>query len=163
AVRDAVDEVVRLRPPTVTSRDQKGNAHRIHVVSDPAESDRLLGSLEGKELLVADGNHRSRASEHAGLDAFFAVVLSAETMNIDLAHAEAARGSGRGRALGPPRREPQPKADEDDPGPAVERAPDPRPPQHVAGARHRPGVAAQPEEGQRAEGKAERDERREGR
>jgi len=86
AVRHAVDEVVRLLPPTVTSRDQKGNEHRIHVVSDPAERDRLLGSLDGKELLVADGNHRSRASEHAGLDAFFAVVLSADTMHIDEYH-----------------------------------------------------------------------------
>src|SRR5919197_1419428 len=86
AVRDAVEEVVRSRPPTVTSRDQKGNEHRVHVVSGPAERDRLLASLEGKELLVADGNHRSRASEHAGLDAFLAVVLSAETMHIDEYH-----------------------------------------------------------------------------
>jgi uncharacterized protein (DUF1015 family) len=86
AVRDAVEEVVRSRPPTVTSRDQKGNEHRIRVVSEPAERDRLLAALEGKELLVADGNHRSRASEQAGLDAFFAVVLSAETMHIDEYH-----------------------------------------------------------------------------
>src|SRR2546423_537331 len=86
AVRDAVQEVVRSRPPTVTSRDQKGNEHRVRVVSEPADRDRLLASLEGKELLVADGNHRSRASEHAGLDAFFAVVLSAETMHIDEYH-----------------------------------------------------------------------------
>src|SRR5438128_7956889 len=86
SVRDAVAEVMRSRPPTVTSRDQKGNEHRIRVVSDPAERERLLASLEGKELLVADGNHRSRASEHAGLDAFFAVVLSAETMHIDEYH-----------------------------------------------------------------------------
>src|ERR671933_779668 len=86
AVRDAVEEVVRSRPPTVTSRDQKGNEHRVRVVSEPPERDRLLASLEGKELLVADGNHRSRASEHAGLDAFFAVVLSAETMHIDEYH-----------------------------------------------------------------------------
>jgi uncharacterized protein (DUF1015 family) len=86
AVREAVDEVVRSRPPTVTSRDQKGNEHRIRVVSEPAERDGLLAALEGKELLVADGNHRSRASERAGLDAFFAVVLSAETMHIDEYH-----------------------------------------------------------------------------
>src|SRR5256885_3114722 len=86
SVRDAVEEVVSSRPPTVTSRDQHGNEHRIRIVSDPAERDRLLASLESKELLVADGNHRSRASEHAGLDAFFAVVLSAETMHIDEYH-----------------------------------------------------------------------------
>jgi uncharacterized protein (DUF1015 family) len=86
SVRGAVQEVVRSRPPTVTSRDQHGNEHRIRVVSDPAERARLLASLDGKELLVADGNHRSRASEHAGLDAFFAVVLSAETMHIDEYH-----------------------------------------------------------------------------
>jgi uncharacterized protein (DUF1015 family) len=86
AVRGAVEEVVRSRPPTVTSRDQKGNEHRVRVVSEPAERDRLLAALEGKELLVADGNHRSRAAEHAGLDAFFAVVLSAETMHIDEYH-----------------------------------------------------------------------------
>jgi uncharacterized protein (DUF1015 family) len=86
AVRNAVEEVVGSRPPTVTSRDQKGNEHRIRVVSEPAERQRLLASLDGKELLVADGNHRSRASEHAGLDAFFAVVLSADTMHIDEYH-----------------------------------------------------------------------------
>src|ERR671933_623008 len=86
AVRQAVEEAVRLRAPTVTSRDQKGNEHRVRVVSDPVERDELLASLQGKELLVADGNHRSRASEHAGLDAFFAVVLSAETMHIDEYH-----------------------------------------------------------------------------
>ena len=70
----------------MTSRDQKGNEHRIRVVSEPDERERLLASLEGKELLVADGNHRSRAAEHAGLDAFFAVALSAETMHIDEYH-----------------------------------------------------------------------------
>lgn len=86
AIRDAVEEIVRSRPPTVTSRDQKGNEHRVRIVSEPAERDRLLAALEGKELLVADGNHRSRASEQAGLDAFFAVVLSAETMHIDEYH-----------------------------------------------------------------------------
>src|SRR5919198_6603065 len=86
SVRGAVEELVRSRPPTVTSRDQKGNEHRIRVVSEPAERDRLLASLDGKELLVADGNHRSRASEHAGLDAFFAVVLSADPMHIDEYH-----------------------------------------------------------------------------
>src|SRR5256714_13921994 len=42
AVRDAVQEVVRSRPPTVTSRDQKGIEHHIRVVSDPAERERLL-------------------------------------------------------------------------------------------------------------------------
>src|ERR671929_950345 len=48
AVRDAVEELVRSRPPTVTSRDQKGNEHRIRVVSEPSERDRLLASLEGR-------------------------------------------------------------------------------------------------------------------
>src|SRR5919197_1732868 len=86
SVRGAVEEVVRSRPPTVTSRDQKGNEHRIRVVSEPAERERLLAALKGKELLVADGNHRSRAAQHVGLDAFFAVVLSAETMHIDEYH-----------------------------------------------------------------------------
>src|SRR5919197_1443523 len=86
SVRGAVEAVVRARPPTVTSRDQHGNEHRVRVVSEPGERERLLASLDGKELLVADGNHRSRASEHAGLDAFVAVVLSAETMHIDEYH-----------------------------------------------------------------------------
>jgi uncharacterized protein (DUF1015 family) len=85
-LRGAAEEVVHSRPPTVTSRDQKGNEHRIRVVSEPAERERLLVALEGKELLVADGNHRSRAAQHVGLDAFFAVVLSAETMHIDEYH-----------------------------------------------------------------------------
>ena len=85
-VRSAVEEVVSSRPPTVTSRDQKGNEHRVRVVSEPAERERLLAALDGKELLVADGNHRSRAAQHVGLDAFFAVVLSAETMHIDEYH-----------------------------------------------------------------------------
>src|SRR5919204_6527705 len=40
AVRGAVEEVVRSRPPTVTSVDQKANEHRILVVSDPAERER---------------------------------------------------------------------------------------------------------------------------
>jgi uncharacterized protein (DUF1015 family) len=83
AVRGAVEEVVRGREPTVTNRDQRGNEHRVHVVSDATGQERLLAALEGKELLVADGNHRSRAAQHVGLDAFFAVVLSAETMHID--------------------------------------------------------------------------------
>jgi uncharacterized protein (DUF1015 family) len=55
-------------------------------VSDTAERERLLAALAGKELLVADGNHRSRAAQHVGLDAFFAVALSAETMHIDEYH-----------------------------------------------------------------------------
>ena len=86
SVRDAVDEVVRSRPPTVRSRDQKGIDHYLRVVSDPAERAELLAALEDKELLVADGNHRSRAAQHVGLDAFFAVVMSAETMHIDEYH-----------------------------------------------------------------------------
>jgi uncharacterized protein (DUF1015 family) len=85
-VRRAVEEVVAAREPTVTSRDQRGSEHRIHVVSDAATQERLLASLDGKELLVADGNHRSRAAQHVGLDAFYAVVLAAETMHIDPYH-----------------------------------------------------------------------------
>jgi uncharacterized protein (DUF1015 family) len=86
AVRGAVEEVVRGRAPTVTSRDQRANEHRVHVVTDAAGQERLLAALEAKELLVADGNHRSRAAQHVGLDAFFTVVLSAETMHIDPYH-----------------------------------------------------------------------------
>jgi uncharacterized protein (DUF1015 family) len=86
SVRTAVDEIVRSRPPTVTSREEKGSDHPIRVVADPAERERLLAAAGGKELLVADGNHRSRAAQHVGLDAFFAVVLSAETMHIDPYH-----------------------------------------------------------------------------
>jgi uncharacterized protein (DUF1015 family) len=86
SVRTAVDEIVRSRSPTVTSRDQTGIEHHVRVVSDPAERERLLAAARGKELLVADGNHRSRAAQHVGLDAFYAVVLSAETMHIDPYH-----------------------------------------------------------------------------
>lgn len=86
AVRTAVDDIVGSRPPTVTSLDQKGNEHRLRVVSDAVEQERLMGALEGKELLVADGNHRSRAAQEVGLDAFYGVVLSAETMHIDEYH-----------------------------------------------------------------------------
>jgi uncharacterized protein (DUF1015 family) len=86
AVRGAVEEVVGGREPAVTSRDHRGAEHRVHVVSDAIEQERLLAALERKELLVADGNHRSRAAQHVGLEAFFAVALSAETMHIDPYH-----------------------------------------------------------------------------
>jgi uncharacterized protein (DUF1015 family) len=85
-VRGAVEDVVRGREPTVANRDQRGNEHRVHVVTGTRGQDRLLAALDTKELLVADGNHRSRAAQHVGLDAFFAVVLSAETMHIDPYH-----------------------------------------------------------------------------
>jgi uncharacterized protein (DUF1015 family) len=85
-VRRAVEEVVGSRPPTVTSRDQNGADHRIRIVTEPAEQERLLAALEGKELLVADGNHRSRAAQTVGLEAFDAVALSAETTHIDEYH-----------------------------------------------------------------------------
>src|ERR687887_1446213 len=49
SVRGAVEAVVRARPPTVTSRDQHRNQHRVRVVAEPAERERLLASLEGKE------------------------------------------------------------------------------------------------------------------
>ena len=47
AVRDAVEEVVRSGPPTVTSRDQRGNEHRVRVVSEPAEREPLLAAVDG--------------------------------------------------------------------------------------------------------------------
>src|SRR5919198_961246 len=63
SVRDAVEEVVGSRPPTVTSRDQKGNEHRVRVVLS-AETMHIDEYHRGfRELGMTDDEFLARVRE----------------------------------------------------------------------------------------------------
>ncbi len=80
------DTARRKGDPTIAGLDHKGNTHKIWAIREPAEIARLQEALRHEEVVVADGNHRSKASQLAGLDAFLGIVFAADTMNIEHYH-----------------------------------------------------------------------------
>ncbi|MDO8673469.1 MAG: DUF1015 family protein [Dehalococcoidia bacterium] len=76
----------RKGDPMVAGLDHKGNTHKVWAIDDPADTARLQDALRHEEVVVADGNHRSKASQLAGLDAFLGIVFAADTMHIDPYH-----------------------------------------------------------------------------
>ncbi len=68
--------------PAVTDRDQAGRTHEVWGLGPGTVRDELLGLAGGGELVVADGNHRSLASQVAGLRRFLAVVTTPESVAI---------------------------------------------------------------------------------
>lgn len=74
------------REAELISYDKKGDEHRVLVVDKSEDISEIEAILDGEEFYVADGNHRSRASQMAGSSAFLAVVFCGRTMNIDPYH-----------------------------------------------------------------------------
>lgn len=68
--------------PAVTDRDPSGRTHEVWALGAGAVRDELLELAGGGELVVADGNHRSLASQVAGLRRFLAVVTTPESVAI---------------------------------------------------------------------------------
>jgi uncharacterized protein (DUF1015 family) len=68
--------------PAVTDRDQAGRTHEVWGLGPGATRDELLELAGGGELVVADGNHRSLASQEARLKRFLAVVTTPESVAI---------------------------------------------------------------------------------
>ena len=68
--------------PAVTDRDQAGRTHEVWGLGPGAVRDELLKLAGNGELVVADGNHRSLASQEAGLTRFLAVVTTPESVAI---------------------------------------------------------------------------------
>ena len=70
------------RVPDAVDVDQFGQEHAVWLMGPGAERDALIDALAGGELIVADGNHRSLASQQAGLDAFLAVITAPQSLTI---------------------------------------------------------------------------------
>jgi uncharacterized protein (DUF1015 family) len=70
------------RVPDSIDIDQFGQEHAVWLMGPSPERDALIAALAGGELIVADGNHRSLASQQSGLDAFLAVITAPESLTI---------------------------------------------------------------------------------
>jgi uncharacterized protein (DUF1015 family) len=70
------------RVPDSIDIDQFGQEHAVWLMGPSPERDSLIAALAGGELIVADGNHRSLASQQSGLDAFLAVITAPESLTI---------------------------------------------------------------------------------
>lgn len=70
--------------PLVGDVDEKGRRHSVWAMGAGAERDDLLALLDAadRELIVADGNHRSLAAQEGGLDRFLAVVAAPSALTI---------------------------------------------------------------------------------
>jgi uncharacterized protein (DUF1015 family) len=68
--------------PAATDRDPAGRTHEVWGLGPGATRDELLALAGGGELVVADGNHRSLASQEARLPRFLAVVTTPESVAI---------------------------------------------------------------------------------
>jgi len=79
----ALREYASLHEPSFETHDELGNKHRVWLVDDAAETDRLR-SIVAREphAYVADGNHRSAAAAMLGFEHYLAVVFPAATMTI---------------------------------------------------------------------------------
>lgn len=73
----------RSKPPSFETHDELGNRHRVWLVDDAKEIERLR-ALVAREprAYVADGNHRSAAAAMLGNEHYLAVVFPAGTMTI---------------------------------------------------------------------------------
>lgn len=71
------------REPSFETHDELGNQHRVWLVDDSAEIERLRALVAREpQAYVADGNHRSAAAAMLGYEHFLAVVFPASTMTI---------------------------------------------------------------------------------
>ncbi len=70
------------REPDAVDIDQFGQEHAVWLMGPSPERDDLIEALGGGELIVADGNHRSLASQQSGLDAFMAVITAPQSLTI---------------------------------------------------------------------------------
>ncbi|MBN8216820.1 MAG: DUF1015 domain-containing protein [Spirochaetes bacterium] len=86
ALQKALQKLSSGRPCDIGGVDRKGDRHEVWVVREKTDLDALTALYAGRELFVADGNHRSKASQLIGLSHFLAVIFCGETMNIDPYH-----------------------------------------------------------------------------
>ena len=77
-----VEAWTQSRVPDSIDIDQFGQEHAVWLMGPSPERDELLATLGGGELIVADGNHRSLASQQSGLDAFMAVITAPQSLTI---------------------------------------------------------------------------------
>jgi len=67
--------------------DQKGNTHKVWVVTEKDVIDRFIALFKAApEAYVADGNHRSAAALMLGLETFLTIFFIADRMRIDPYH-----------------------------------------------------------------------------
>lgn len=74
--------VAAMDEPTVSDTDQLGQVHDLWLLPDGAERAAVLAAVNAGQLVVADGNHRTLASQQAGLPRFLAVVTTPGSVHI---------------------------------------------------------------------------------
>jgi len=91
AVRDlsgnligALQEYANSNEPSFTTDDEAGNRHRVWMVAEGPDQERLVDLL-GQEpaAYVADGNHRSAAAATLGKEHFLAVFFTTDRMRLE--------------------------------------------------------------------------------
>lgn len=79
----ALESHADARTPDLAVGDELGNTHRVWLLDDPREIQRLTEMLAREpEAYVADGNHRSAAAAMLGRPGFLAVFFPASRMGI---------------------------------------------------------------------------------
>lgn len=80
----ALQEVARSRECDFATDDEAGNRHRIWLVTDRTERNRLAALVEQETAAyVADGNHRSAAAASLGHEHFLAVFFPVSRMGLE--------------------------------------------------------------------------------
>ena len=73
----------RAQEPSHVVHDERGNTHRVWLVTDPRQQQRFVQLFAAEPFAyVADGNHRSAAAAMLGYEHFMTVFFPARTMGI---------------------------------------------------------------------------------
>ncbi|WP_081975954.1 DUF1015 family protein [Amycolatopsis sp. MJM2582] len=81
-----IERICRGRVPSLSTVDGAGRKHELWLAGPGEDQDELLATLDGLDLLVADGNHRVAAAAASGRGALLALVTGGPGLRIGPIH-----------------------------------------------------------------------------
>ncbi|MFI5563891.1 DUF1015 family protein [Amycolatopsis japonica] len=81
-----IERICRGRVPGLSTVDGAGRKHELWLTGPGEDQDELLATLDGLDLLVADGNHRVAAAAASGRGALLALVTGGPGLRIGPIH-----------------------------------------------------------------------------
>ncbi|WP_084098313.1 DUF1015 family protein [Amycolatopsis japonica] len=81
-----IERICRGRVPSLSTVDGAGRKHELWLTGPGEDQDELLATLDGLDLLVADGNHRVAAAAASGRGALLALVTGGPGLRIGPIH-----------------------------------------------------------------------------